>query len=158
MHAGTFPHDYVPTIFENSSHNAVVDGVAVALELVDTAGQEGYENLRPLSYPETDVFLIVFDVTNPGSLRNVQSKWLEEIKESVPNPRVVLVGNKCDLTPAISEEEMHRVARTIGAAGGIALQCSALNDEGVSELFDHTIRSVLSKGGGDGSGGCCVLS
>lgn len=41
----------------------VVDGVAVSLGLWDTAGQEDYDRLRPLSYPQTDVFLICFSVT-----------------------------------------------------------------------------------------------
>ena len=123
-----------------------------------TCNAEGFENLRPLSYPESDVFLIVFDVTNPDSLSNVKTKWVTEIRETVPNPHIVLVGNKCDLQANVDEEEMHRVARTIGAAGGMALICSALNDEGVDELFNYAIRSVLSASSGSGDGGCCTLA
>lgn len=40
----------------------VVDGIQVSLGLWDTAGQEDYDRLRPLSYPQTDVFLICFSV------------------------------------------------------------------------------------------------
>lgn len=37
-------------------------------------GQEDYDRLRPLSYPQTDIFLICFAVTNPTSYQNVKTK------------------------------------------------------------------------------------
>ena len=42
--------------------------------LFDTAGQEDYDRLRPLSYPQTDVFLVCFSVVNPASYENVKEK------------------------------------------------------------------------------------
>ena len=50
------------------------EGRLVELALWDTAGQEEYDRLRPLSYPESDVILIVFSVDFPVSLANVQDK------------------------------------------------------------------------------------
>lgn len=43
----------------------------VELALWDTAGQEDYDRLRPLSYPDTDVILMCFSVDSPDSLGNV---------------------------------------------------------------------------------------
>lgn len=50
------------------------EGKLVELALWDTAGQEEYDRLRPLSYPESDVLLIVFSIDFPVSLGNVQDK------------------------------------------------------------------------------------
>ena len=50
------------------------EGKTVELALWDTAGQEEYDRLRPLSYPESHVILMVFSVDFPTSLANVQDK------------------------------------------------------------------------------------
>lgn len=52
----------------------MVDGKPISLGLWDTAGQEDYDRLRPLSYPQTDVFLICFSVVSPSSFTNVREK------------------------------------------------------------------------------------
>lgn len=54
----------------------VVDGVAVSLGLWDTAGQEDYDRLRPLSYPQTDVFLICFSVTRYSHLPYISKQTI----------------------------------------------------------------------------------
>lgn len=53
------------------------------LGLFDTAGQEDYDRLRPLSYPQTDVFLVCFSVTSPASFENVKEKWFPEVCFSI---------------------------------------------------------------------------
>ena len=92
----------------------VCDGVPVSLGLWDTAGQEDYDRLRPLSYPQvlseadlltldtlsifpqTDVFLICFSVVSPSSFENVTSKWCPEIKHHCPDAPILLIGNHND--------------------------------------------------------------
>lgn len=51
-----------------------MDNKPVELALWDTAGQEDYDRLRPLSYFETDVVVICFAVDNMNSYQNVRDK------------------------------------------------------------------------------------
>uniref|UniRef100_A0A3Q2V4Z9 Ras homolog gene family, member Ac n=1 Tax=Haplochromis burtoni TaxID=8153 RepID=A0A3Q2V4Z9_HAPBU len=92
-----FPEVYVPTVFENYVADIEVDAKQVELALWDTAGQEDYDRLRPLSYPDTDVILMCFSVDSPDSLENIPEKWTPEVKHFCPNVPIILVGNKKDL-------------------------------------------------------------
>ncbi|XP_031202260.1 transforming protein RhoA [Mastomys coucha] len=92
-----FPEVYVPTVFENYVADIEVDGKQVELALWDTAGQEDYDRLRPLSYPDTDVILMCFSIDSPDSLENIPEKWTPEVKHFCPNVPIILVGNKKDL-------------------------------------------------------------
>ena len=66
-----FPEVYVPTVFENYVSDIEIDGKQIELALWDTAGQEDYDRLRPLSYPDTDVILMCFAIDSPDSLENI---------------------------------------------------------------------------------------
>ncbi|GJN19676.1 hypothetical protein PR202_gb06976 [Eleusine coracana subsp. coracana] len=80
--SNTFPTDYVPTVFDNFSANVVVDGNTVNLGLWDTAGQEDYNRLRPLSYRGADVFLLAFSLISRASYENIHKKG-EELKKMI---------------------------------------------------------------------------
>ena len=52
----------------------MVDGQNYELTLFDTAGQEDYDKLRPMSYDNTDVFLLCFSIVEPDSFDNAREK------------------------------------------------------------------------------------
>ena len=88
---------YAPTVFDNYLTEIEVNGKLVELVLWDTAGQESYDRLRPLSYPDTDVILMCFSIDNPDSLANIPEKWAPEVRHFCPNVPIILAGNKKDL-------------------------------------------------------------
>jgi len=92
-----FPKDYVPTVFDNYNATVNVEGKDITLGLWDTAGQEDYDKLRPLSYPGTHVFILCFSVISHASFENADSKWYPEIKHHVQNVPIILCGTKTDL-------------------------------------------------------------
>jgi GTPase SAR1 family protein len=59
----------------------MVDPRPVQLGLWDTAGQEDYDKLRPLSYPGTDLFFILFSTVNRTSYDNVCSVFILSLME-----------------------------------------------------------------------------
>uniref|UniRef100_A0A2K5H8C1 small monomeric GTPase n=1 Tax=Colobus angolensis palliatus TaxID=336983 RepID=A0A2K5H8C1_COLAP len=135
-----FPGEYIPTVFDNYSANVMVDGKPVNLGLWDTAGQEDYDRLRPLSYPQTDVFLICFSLVSPASFENVRAKWYPEVRHHCPNTPIILKLKEKKLTP-ITYPQGLAMAKEIGAVK--YLECSALTQRGLKTVFDEAIRAVL---------------
>ncbi|TFK46036.1 hypothetical protein OE88DRAFT_1715171 [Heliocybe sulcata] len=149
-----FPEAYIPTVFENYVTQVNFDGKLVELALWDTAGQEEYDRLRPLSYPESDVILIVFSIDFPVSLANVQDKWHPEVIHFCEGTPLILVGTKIDLrgdegtrrmlsaqgqTPVTSEQGM-AIAKEIGAK---YMECSAKTGVGVQEVFTSALKESM---------------
>ncbi|UQC74772.1 Ras family protein [Colletotrichum lupini] len=154
---GYFPEKYVPTVFENyiTYPTHPPSGKTVELALWDTAGQEEYDRLRPLSYPETDLIFVCFAIDCPNSLENVMDKWYPEVLHFCPYTPLVLVGLKSDLrfkktcidmlktqglTP-VTQEKGRAVARKMGAQ---YVECSSKEMTGVDEIFEQAILTVVA--------------
>lgn len=164
-----FPEVYVPTVFENYVADIEVDNRQVELALWDTAGQEDYDRLRPLSYPDTDVILMCFSIDQPDSLENIPEKWVPEVKHFCPNVPIVLVGNKKDLRnddytirdlqrnkqQPVSHSEGEQMASRIGAKA--YLECSALTKDGVRGVFESATRAALQRKAKKQKGSGCQL-
>src|SRR3989338_3770564 len=93
-----FCNRYVLTVFDNYSTNIMVDDKPINLSLWDMAGREDYDRLRPLSYPQTDLFFICYSITSQNSFANISAKWYPEISHWCPTTPIMLVRLKCDLS------------------------------------------------------------
>lgn len=59
----------------------------------DTAGQPEYDRLRPMSYPQTDVFLVCFAISSADSFASILTKWKPELAHHAPTVPCVLVSD-----------------------------------------------------------------
>lgn len=137
---GEFPETYIPTVFENYITQVQgSQGKLVELSLWDTAGQEEYDRLRPLSYPDTNVVIVCYAVNNKISLQNVREKWAPEVKVFCDDVPVLLVGTKLDLDlgDGVTAEEGDELAQEIGAVKHI--RCSAKTTENVRLVFNMAL-------------------
>ncbi|XP_054906168.1 rho-related GTP-binding protein RhoC-like [Poeciliopsis prolifica] len=164
-----FPDVYVPTVFENYIADIEIDGKKVELALWDTAGQEDYDRLRPLSYPDTDVILMCYSIDSPDSLENISEKWTPEVKHFCPNVPIILVGNKKDVRndentirdlakmkqEPVKTEDGKSMATRINAF--YFLECSAKTKEGVQEVFSIATAAALQVKKNKAMKGCMLL-
>ncbi|KAI3357219.1 hypothetical protein L3Q82_015674 [Scortum barcoo] len=131
----------------------------------DTTGQEDYDRLRPLSYPDTDVIIMCFSIDSPDNLENIPEKWTLEIKHFCPNVPIILVGNKKDLhndehtcrelakmkQEPVKSEEGRDMAGRIATSG--YMECSAKTKDGV----EMATRAALQARRGKKSNKCILL-
>ena len=147
-----FPEDYIPTVFDNYVVNLTAGDKEIELGLWDTAGQEEYDRLRPLSYANANVFLICFSVVNPVSFETVAAKWYPEIMHFCPDVPIILVGTKLDLrddpatleklrTKPITPTQGEEQARKMKAVK--YMECSAKTGQNLKSVFDEAIKSYL---------------
>lgn len=139
-----FPEDHVPTVFDTYIKDIFIDEKQFSLILADTAGEEDYDRLRPLSYSKTDIVLICFSIHNPVSLDNVKLKWYPEVRHFLPNVYYFLVGTKQDLRGGgtVTYEEGLKMSKRIRADS--YMECSAKYCLGVRSIFEEGVRRSLS--------------
>ena len=150
-----FPEDYIPTVFDNYVVNLTAGEQTIELGLWDTAGQEEYDRLRPLSYANANVFLVCFSVVNPVSYENVTAKWYPEVVHFCPDVPQILVGTKLDLRddPVIRDKLASQNGEPVNTEMGVELakkikaikymECSAKTSQGLKAVFDEAVKAVL---------------
>lgn len=154
---------YIPTVFENYADNITVDGIKHNVTLWDTAGQEDYERLRPLSYPNTTCFLLCYSISHKDSYLNVKTKWAPEIRHHMPHAPIILVGTKSDLRQEdvpnlilLTEKDGKKMKAAIKAEG--FYECSAKLLKGLDEVIAGAVRcSIKSRASRKSRASNCIL-
>ncbi|XP_044245265.1 cell division control protein 42 homolog [Ursus americanus] len=151
-----FPSEYVPTVFDNNAVTVMIGTEPYTLGLSDTAGQEDYDRVRPLSYPPTDVFLVCFSVVSPSSSENVKERWVPEITHHCPETPFLLAGTPIDLRDdssmteklaknkqkPVPPETAEKLARDLKMVKYV--ECSALAQKGLMNVFDQAVLAAWS--------------
>ncbi|CAL8278767.1 unnamed protein product [Merluccius merluccius] len=152
---GDFPEKYAPSVFEKYVTTITHGGKNIKLNLYDTAGQDDYDRLRPLSYQEAHLIMVCYDVTNPTSFENVLIKWHPEVKHFCKDIPVILVGCKTDLrkdkerTRKLKAVDQTPITYTQGEEvrqqmnAELYLECSAKYQENVEQVFQETTKKAL---------------
>ncbi|KAJ7631309.1 cell division control protein 42 [Mycena polygramma] len=138
-----FPSEYIPTVFESWAVTVMIGEKAYQLGFWDTCDKDEYERLRPLSYPQTDVFLVCFEVTSHASFENVKTKWFPELHYHAPHiPRLIVVEKLAgEGQHPITAAQGERLAREVGAVKYV--ECSGLTQEEVKNVFDEAVFAAV---------------
>ena len=94
-----FTESYVPTygvVFKTKND----DSRKVKLQLWDASGQERFRQIVISHYKDSDIMVIVYDISDRESFNNLEM-WLQEIKKpglvEFESVGFIILGNKSDL-------------------------------------------------------------
>ena len=139
---GSFEDSYMPTLgIDFFTKNLFYEDKTIRLILWDTAGQERFRSLIPSYLKNADCIIIVYDITNKESFNSL-NHWLNSAKENTIEGTIFIIcGNKSDLKEkrTISNEEVNKF---IEKNELIYVECSALNGEGIKELFNTIAKNL----------------
>lgn len=149
-----FPQQ-VPIVIDNFCTTLSIHGKPIGVGIWDTIGSEDNDRLRPLSYPQADLFIVCFAIDSFSSFQHTSSKWKPEIAHHVSFPPIVLLGTKIDLrtdkqayervreenSSLITYEQGLEKAKEIGAYK--YLECSAYDSGSVENAIYRAMRTVV---------------
>jgi GTPase KRas len=137
-----FVDEYDPTIEDSYRKHAILDGEAVILDVLDTAGQEEYSAMREQYMRTGEGFLLVYSVTSRSSFDEIAQyhQQILRVKDADVYP-MVIVANKCDLVHdrQVSVEEGEELARQLQCD---FIETSAKLRVNVEDGFYQLVRQI----------------
>ena len=109
----TYTESHISTIGVDFKIRTIqLDGKTIKLQIWDTAGQERFRTISSTYYRGAHGIIVVYDITNMDSFKNVK-RWLTEIdKYARDNVSKLLVGNKMDFGD--SDAKLRQVSHSKG--------------------------------------------
>jgi len=128
-----------------------------SISLVDTAGQERYRSITKSYYKESDGILLLYDVTNKDSYKNVNI-WMDSITEVMGNHKeskyvIILIGNKIDLIGvdgkerAVTEDEAKSMCIEKNIVWGGECSVKTIDYSELEEKFKNYVKLIYDKVG-----------
>ncbi|KAG1836497.1 small GTPase superfamily [Suillus subalutaceus] len=136
-----FIRDYDPTIEDSYRKQLIVDNKRSCIEIIDTAGQEEYGNLRNQWVREGQGFILVYSITSRFSFERLKAFQQSLVKVKHQKPIFILVANKCDITHEreVSHKEGIALSQTFGCK---FLETSARTAYNVELLFSNIVQAL----------------
>jgi len=139
-----FSQDMLSTIGQEKIERKynLKNGKEIKLVIWDTAGQERFHSIAIKALKSAQGVIIVYDVTKKETFDHVNN-WLETIKEEMPEPNLILFGNKIDLeNREVSFEEAEKYANKNNLK---YFETSAKLNKGINEGFEYIINDSYKK-------------
>ena len=146
-----YPEKYIPTIFENYTQEVTIEGIPIKFHIWDTAGQDEYDRLRPLSYSGANAVALTFLLNDKNTFNEIKTKWYKEAKKYCKNAALVLIGlcldKREDGNPNhVTDKEAEQMVRDLHLSCYIS--CSAKTQEGVDKILCTIAKAINSKNKG----------
>jgi small GTP-binding protein len=139
----TFDTVYVPTIQDLFEKNMLFNNKWYRLVVINTASQDEMQRITNLAIKSVDACVIMYSCTSTLSFDEVP-KFYERVEQAMlpSKPKVVIVGNKCDLESerAVTQEQGTRYAESVGAP---CIECSAKANINIDKIFMGCLEQLL---------------
>lgn len=145
-----FPQENVPQVFSNCSTTIkTADDKSVQLLMWDTSNDDEFKRLRPISYSGADLVLICYAVDDKQSLKNIEKRWVPEIKHFCYDVPYMVLGLKLDLysdsprelDELVQQKDIQQLKDKINSKAFI--QCSALEYKEVDNIIDIALSLLM---------------
>jgi GTPase KRas protein len=151
-----FVEEYIPTLADDFRHDMVIGKETIHLEIIDTAGQDDFREMRSHFYQSVQGFVLVYSINDKHSLMETEEIY-KDICACVCKPEVpaVLLGNKADLRDddSVKLQDGIAMAKKLGAR---MFETSAKTGANVQEAFKAGVQVVHEKLF-PATGGCCEV-
>ena len=137
------PIEHDPTIEDRYKTTIQINNEEVTIELLDTAGEDGYQNMVDMWINNGDAFFLVFAINDEESFKILEKKREKIIKMKGKNIPIVLIGNKIDLN---NERTIQfKDAKNLAKKWGIDyIETSAKNNFNCREALELIVRKYYN--------------
>ena len=90
-----------------------LNGKIVKLQIWDTAGQERFRTITTAYYKGSHGIMLVFDLHNRYTFNQIPYWYEEALRYVGEKTKIYLIGNKCDLEPLVTKEEINKLTNKL---------------------------------------------
>ena len=144
FYKNSFTENMLPTIAMNYiEKKIIIEGQKIYLSIWDTVGQEEYKSCNKLFLKNSNIVILVYDITRKISFNDLDY-WHETIENELgENPYLALAGNKVDLIEEeeVNKEEGKKLAEKWSAY--FSLLSAKSDKEGIDKFFYNIVEQYL---------------